>query len=65
MTKFDLVSTRKAAEELGVHPRTVTRLVDRGRMYPAASIDRGRRATYVFEPAEVDRVREQRKAGIK
>lgn len=65
MTKYNLVSTRKAAEVLGVHPRSVNRMVDRGRMYPAAVVDRGRVVTYVFEPSEVERVREQREAGIK
>lgn len=65
MTKPTLVSTREAAEVIGVHPRTVLRMVDRGAMYPFAHIDRGRRGTFVFTPDEVERVREQREAGIK
>lgn len=60
MTTQTLVSTREAAEVIGVHPRTILRMVDRGVMYPFAHIERGRRGTFVFDPAEVERVRDLR-----
>lgn len=65
MTSFDYLSTRETAQRLGLSTRTVLRLVDRGRLYPAARIEAGRRGTFVFTPEEVERVREQREAGIK
>lgn len=65
MPTFDYISTREAAHLLGLSTRSVIRLVDLGRMYPAARIDTGRRGTFVFAPEEVERVREQREAGIK
>ena len=65
MPTFDYLSTREAAQRLGLSTRSIVRLVDLGRMYPAARINTGRRGTFVFDPEEVERVREQREAGIK
>lgn len=65
MPKFEYITTREAAHLLGLSTRSVSRLVDLGRMYPAARIEIGRRGTFVFAPEEVERVREQREAGIK
>lgn len=65
MPTFEYISTREAAHLLGLSTRSVSRLVELGRMYPAARINTGRRGTFVFAPEEVERVREQREAGIK
>ena len=64
MPTFDYISTREAAHLLGLSTRSVSRLVDLGRMYPAARIEIRRRGTSCA-PEEVERVREQREAGIK
>lgn len=65
MPTFDCISTQEAAQMLGLSTRSVSRLVSLGRMYPAARIATGRRGTFVFAPEEVERVREQREAGVK
>ena len=65
MHSIQLLTSGEAADRLGVHRNTVTRLVDRGLMYPAAMVNVARNGSYVFAPEEVERVREQREAGIK
>lgn len=65
MHHIELLTSGEAAERLDVHRNTVSRLVDRGLMYPAALVNMARNGTYLFAPEEVERVREQREAGIK
>lgn len=65
MHYMELLTSGEAANRLGVHRNTVSRLVDRGLMYPAALVNTARNGSYLFAPAEVERVREQREAGIK
>lgn len=50
------VTTRQTAARLGIHPRTVARLVERGEIRPAARLDLGHYGAFVFDNAEVERV---------
>lgn len=50
------VTTRQTAARLGIHPRTVARLVERGELRPAARLDLGHYGAFVFDNAEVERV---------
>ena len=65
MHSIKLLTSGEAAERLGVHRNTVARMVDRGLMYPAAMVNIAKNGSYVFTPDEIERVREQREAGIK
>lgn len=65
MHTLDLLSSTEAATRLGVARSTIINYVNRGMMYPVAMVDTGRRGSYVFTPEEIQRVREQREAGIK
>lgn len=65
MSTVDLLSSAVAAARLGVARATIINYVNRGIMYPVALVDTGKRGSYVFAPEEVERVREQREAGIK
>lgn len=61
-----LLTTAQVAEQLGVSRRTVSRLVQRGEIVPAAEAQRrgGRAAAYLFDVRDVElyRVRQQREA---
>lgn len=65
MSTLELLSSTEAATRLGVARSTVINYVNRGMMYPAAMVDTGGRGSYVFTPDEIERVRDQREAGIK
>lgn len=65
MTTLELLSTVEAAHKLGVVRTTVVNYVNRGIMYPATVVNTARHGAYLFAPEEVERVREQREAGIK
>lgn len=65
MSTIALLSSTVAATRLGVARSTIINYVNRGMMYPTALVDTGKRGSYVFAPEEVERVREQREAGIK
>lgn len=65
MSTIALLSSTEAATRLGVARSTIINYVNRGTMYPTALVDTGKRGSYVFAPEEVERVREQREAGIK
>lgn len=65
MHYLELLTSGEAADRLDVHRNTVARLVDKGLMYPAAVVNTARNGSYLFAPEEVERVREQREAGIK
>lgn len=60
MLHTEQITTRDAADVLGIHPRTVARLVERNELTPAARLDIGRAGTFLFDPAEVERVRDLR-----
>ena len=55
------MTTWEAAEVLGVHVTTVTRMVQRGDMHAITKL-RGRTGDYLFDPAEVERVATERRA---
>jgi transposase len=65
MSTRELLTTSQAAKRLGVGRTTVVNLVNRGMLYPEALVSVTRHGSYVFTPDEVERVREQREAGIK
>lgn len=65
MHHLELLTTGEAAKRIGVSRGTVRRMVDCGLMYPEAMVNVARHGSYVFTPEEVERVREQREAGIK
>lgn len=50
------LTTAKVADALGVDVRTVHRWVESGRITPAFKLD-GLRGPYLFDAAEVERVR--------
>lgn len=56
MLEIKAMTTREAADRLGLHPRSISRLVESGTIVPAARLDLGPRGSFVFDPAEVDRV---------
>lgn len=60
MRHIEHITTREAAARLGIHPRTVARLVERNEITPAARLDLGHYGAFVFDPAEVQRVRDLR-----
>lgn len=57
----NLITTRKAAEQLGLSTRQVLRLVDQGQLSPIAKLD-GLRGAYLFEPAQIEHVKRERGA---
>lgn len=60
-----LLSSAQAAEYLGVGTRTVSRLVRRGELVPAAEIDggdRGRPLGYLFDARDVEILKLKREA---
>ncbi len=62
MTATDLMTAAQAAEVLRCTPRTVARMAEDGRLTPALKLP-GKVGAYLFEPAEVARVKaEQDKA---
>lgn len=65
MHQIELLTTGEAAQRIGVSRGTVRRMVDSGLMYPEALVNVARHGSYVFTPDEIERVREQREAGIK
>lgn len=60
MHTIQQLTTRQTADRLGIHPRTVARLVERNELVPAARLDLGHFGAFMFEPAEVERVRDLR-----
>ena len=50
------MTTREVAERLGLHPRTISRIVQNGEIVPAARLDISARGSFLFDPAEVERV---------
>lgn len=56
---LDLVGTSDAAKILGVHPATVTRLVDSDQLKPAGQLGGG---AFVFNRADVEALAEKRAA---
>ncbi len=57
---MNLLSTKEAAEQLGVTPRTLNRMAADGRITSAAKAP-GPRGAYLYEPAEVARVLDDRR----
>lgn len=51
----ELVTTDWAAKALGVHASTISRMVERGELTPAAKAP-GRRGAFLFHQADVIRV---------
>ena len=60
MLEITHMTTREAADRLGIHPRTVARLVERNEIEPAARLDLGHYGAFMFDPAEVQRVADLR-----
>jgi len=56
-TTPQLIGTAEVARILGKSPRTVHRMVKAGTLIPAMTAPGGYAGTYLFDPAEVDRVR--------
>lgn len=52
----ELLTTGEASERLGVSRQTVRRMVDNGFMRPEAMVKVTQHGSYVFTPAEVERV---------
>lgn len=48
----ELIATSTAAELLGVTPRHITRLVDRGALVPALKLP-GKTGAYLFDPEAI------------
>ena len=59
----ELVTTTEAAAELGVAVKTITRMVEDGRLTPQQKLP-GIRGTYLFERAEIDRAKDERAAEL-
>ena len=57
----DLIPTAEAAEALGVHVATISRMVTRGDLAPAVKVP-GKRGAYLFNRADVDALAAQRSA---
>jgi excisionase family DNA binding protein len=53
------LTTRQVADRFGVHPRTVSRWVRSGQLSHAAKLA-GRRGAYLFDPAAIDDIAQQR-----
>lgn len=56
MTQVAQMTTREAAERLGKSRRTLSRMVARNEITPAARFALGRHGSFVFDRAEVERV---------
>ena len=52
---MNLLSTKTAAEKIGVSVRTLNRLAEAGKI-TAAYKGEGKRGGYLYDPAEVERV---------
>lgn len=59
MTNIVLMPTRDVAARLGVHVRTVHRMVERGALAPTQQVP-GYRGDYLFDPSAVDALAEER-----
>ena len=56
------VTKREAADILGVHPSTVHRMIDNGRLEATRIGDGARPAMYLIRRSHVDRLARQRRA---
>lgn len=56
MPNLDLVTTAEVAEHLGVHVRTVHRMIEAGKLKPVAKAP-GLRGAYLFNRRDVERLR--------
>ena len=63
MSTVTLLSTRDAAQRLGVSVPTVTKLARDGVLVPAAKAP-GRRGAYLFDEHDVERVRDERSGAL-
>jgi excisionase family DNA binding protein len=61
MAQNELLSTAEAVERLNIDRSTLTRWVAGGRIEPAMKLP-GLRGAYLFDPAEVERVRGESRA---
>jgi excisionase family DNA binding protein len=61
LTTADLIATADVADKLGVHVRTVHRLVLAGTLTPAIRLP-GKTGAYLFSAAEVDALAKARSA---
>lgn len=57
----NLITTRKAAEILGISTRQVLRLVESKSLKPTAKLD-GLRGAFLFEAEEIDQLKQTRGA---
>lgn len=55
-TATDLITTAEAAQVLGVHVATISRMVASGRLTPAVKVP-GKRGAFLFRPEDVDALR--------
>lgn len=55
-----LIGTHQASKILSVNVRTVHRMIDDGRLVPAAKVP-GQTGAYMFDPADVERLAETRR----
>jgi excisionase family DNA binding protein len=62
MAERETVTKRKAADILGVHPSTVQRMIESGRLEATRIGGNDRTAMYVIYRSHVDRLARQRKA---
>jgi excisionase family DNA binding protein len=53
-----LINTREAANRLGVTPRTIARMVERGVLEPKYR-GSGRRGVFLFNARDIDQIAEQ------
>lgn len=56
MIQNQYLTTKEVAARLEIHPRTVARLVKRNEIEPAARLDISHYGSFMFDPAEVERV---------
>jgi excisionase family DNA binding protein len=59
----ELLSTTQVCERLGIDRSTLTRWVGAGRIAAAHKLP-GRSGAYLFDPAEVERVKAELSAGV-
>jgi excisionase family DNA binding protein len=62
MLSTDTKTTAEAAAALGVHVKTVHRMVNEGRLTPLLKVP-GRTGAYIFAASEVDRAVSEARAG--
>ena len=58
----ELIGTSAAAILLGVHPATVTRMVDDGRLAPVGRL--GDAGALIFDRVDVERLRDERATSV-